>query len=128
MYVVHPQCRGYVHRTVFYIQQFTITTVLICARSCRSFQPSKIAHLSAKPSQKPSTHSAAEVVHALSWDLTLNPKIDLISFASHHHNIFYYLIILHKCLFIKVHYYNTMGTHNQGNFTKRGASTQPRSP
>ena len=63
---------------------------------------------------KPSAHSSTEVIHALSWDLTLNPKIDLGFFASHHHNTKLYLTPLHKCLFIQVHYYNTMGLKTMG--------------
>jgi hypothetical protein len=88
IYVVHPQCRGYVHRTVLYIQLVTTETVLICALSYRSF-PFLSRALSCRlfPSYKPSAHSAAEVVHALSWDLTLNLKIDLTIFASHHHSL-----------------------------------------
>ena len=73
--MVHPQCRGYVHRTavIFNFLQthsFDLCTQLqissitqSCALSCRSFLP------------KPSVHSAAEVVNTLSWDLTLHPKI-----------------------------------------------------
>ena len=50
-------------------------TVLIFALSCRSSQQPKTANLAAEPFfQKPSAHSAAEVVHALSWDLTLLQK------------------------------------------------------
>ena len=131
--MVHPQCRGYVHKTMFifnflqthssdlHTQLQIFSTTQICALSCRTFLP------------KPSAHSAGEVVHTLSWDLTLTPKIDLSFFAPH------YVITqnptkkpfspLHKCLFIQVHYYNTMGLKtmglNHGLFTKRGASTQP---
>ena len=87
--VVHPQCRGYIHRTVFYSTfyknhssdlrtQLQIPSVLkaahtaagLCAHSCRfPYHP------------KPFVHTAAEVVHAHSWDLTFSYKISL-SFAS----------------------------------------------
>ena len=33
-----------------------------------------------------SAHSATEVIHTLTWDLTLNPKIDLSFFASNYHH------------------------------------------
>ena len=122
--MVHPQCRGYIHRTSFIFNNLQTTqfwsvhsaadllnnpklrtqlqifsTTQNCALSCRSFLP------------KPSTHSAAEVVHALKWDLTLNPKIGLSFFASNYHHTKTFeksLYPLHKCLFILVHYYNTM--------------------
>ena len=111
--MVHPQCRGYVHRTAFIFNNLQNNAVLICALSRRTFLP------------KPYVHSATEVVHALSWDLTLNPKIDLSFFTSHHHhNTKPLLTPLHKFLFIQVHYYNTMGL-NHGTFTKKGASTHP---
>ena len=45
----------------------------LCALSYRSFLT------------KPSVHSAAEVIHAHSWDLTLNLKTGL-SFASNYHH------------------------------------------
>ena len=41
--VVHPQCRGYVHKTLFYSTCYK-TTVLICALSCRSLQSLKATH------------------------------------------------------------------------------------
>ena len=79
--VVHPQCRGYVHRTVFYSTCYKIT-VLICALSCRSFQVLKAAHTavglcahicrSSNLFTNSYAHTAAEVVHAHSWDLTFS--------------------------------------------------------
>ena len=74
-HMVHPQCRGYVHRTVLYSNSLQVT-VLICILSCRSFQVLKAAHTAAglcahnyrssNHYTKPSAHTAAEVVHALS--------------------------------------------------------------
>ena len=65
-----------------FIQLSTKTTVLICTLSCRSLQVLKVAHTAADflISQKPSAHTAAEVVHAQSWDLTFPYQINL-SFA-----------------------------------------------
>ena len=88
--VVHPQCRGYVHRTVFYSTCYKIT-VLICALSCRSLLVLKIHAHSSRPlctqlqifltSYKiPYAHIAAEVIHAHSWDLTFSLQNSL-SFA-----------------------------------------------
>ena len=80
-----------------FIQLFTKTTVLICALSCRSFQSSKLrtqlqasAHTAADllNHPKPSAHTATEVVHAHSWDLTFLTKQAL---ASHY-------FILHQSL------------------------------
>ena len=84
---------------------------LICALSCRSLQSLKSAHTAAGPCthscrsfflflQKPSAHTAAEVVHAHSWDLTCPYKTNL-NFTL----IFIYiknpnLSSLHKRLFI----------------------------
>ena len=71
-----------------FIQLFTKTTVLICALSCRSLQVLKATHIAANLcahscksflAQKPSMHTAAEVVHAHSWDLTFSYKISLAS-------------------------------------------------
>ena len=59
-----------------FIQISTKTTVLICALSCRSLQSSKL-----RTQLQASAHTAAEVVHADSWDLTFSYKISL-SFAS----------------------------------------------
>ena len=92
---------------------------LICALSCRSFQSSKSVHTAAGPCahscrsflnlpyknplrtqlQRSSTHTAAEVVHAHSWDLSFPYKTNLTCL------IFPYikkpnLSILHKRLFI----------------------------
>ena len=112
--MVHPQCRGYIHRTVFIfnslqqhsfdmrtqLQIFThsatdllnnpklctklhiLSSKTLCALSCRG-RP--CTQLGLKLPYKPSTHSAAEVVHSHIWDLTLNPKIGLSSFTSNHH-------------------------------------------
>ena len=66
-----------------FIQLFTKTTVLICALSCRSIQFLKATHIAVVLSyhQKPSVHTAAEFIHAHSWDLTFLTKPGL-SFAS----------------------------------------------
>ena len=88
--MVHPQCRGYVHK-LFFIQLATKNHSLIYALSCRSLQALKSAHTAAGLCahscrsfflflQKPSAHTAAEVVHAHSWDLTF-PYIINLSFA-----------------------------------------------
>ena len=61
---------------------------LICALSCRSLQSSTAAHIAAglcahscrsflNLLTKPSVHTAAEVVHAHSWDLSFPYKIIL---------------------------------------------------
>ena len=71
-----------------FIQLFYKITVLICALSCRSLQSSKprtqqqaSAHSAVDflITYKPSAHTAAEVVHALSWDLSFTSKIALAS-------------------------------------------------
>ena len=71
-----------------FIQLSIKTTVLICALSCRSLQSSNprtqlqaSVHTAAYflITQKPSAHTAAEVVHAHSWDLTFSYKIALAS-------------------------------------------------
>ena len=46
--VVHPQCRGYVHRTMFYSTCYKIT-VLIYALSCRSLLVLKSRAHSSRP-------------------------------------------------------------------------------
>ena len=87
--VVHPQCRGYVHKLCLFnsLQNHS----LICALSCRSLQSLTATHTAAglcahsyrsflNLLTKPSAHTAAEVVHAHSWDLTFPYKINL-SFA-----------------------------------------------
>ena len=63
-----------------FISTFFKITVLICALSCRSLQSLKprtqqyaSVHTAAyfpSPLTKPSAHTATEVVHAHSWDLT----------------------------------------------------------
>ena len=96
------------------------STTQNCALSCRIFLP------------KPSAHLAAEVIHALNWDLALTPKIDLSFFASnYHHTQKTFLTPLHKCLFIQVHYYNTMGLNHgypktMGHLQKRGFNPTPK--
>ena len=64
-----------------FIQLFTKTIVLICALSCRSLQVLKAAHTAADFLYHPKTsaYTAAEVVHAHSWDLTFSYKIALAS-------------------------------------------------
>ena len=145
--MVHRHCRGYVHRTVLYSTYLQVT-VLICALSSRSFQVLKAVHTvvglyanncrSSNHYTKPSAHTAAEVVHAHSWDLTFLTKLAL---ASHqfilHQNPS--LTHLQECLFIECTYYKTMGlnhghpeTINPGlkpwvNYKKR-TLTQPRHP
>ena len=66
-----------------FIQLSTKTTVLICALSCRSLQVLKAAHTATNflYHPKPSMHTAAEVIHAHSWDLTFSYKI-ILSFTS----------------------------------------------
>ena len=66
--VVHPQCRGYVHKLCS-IQlatkpQFDLRTQL------QVFPQSFL--------QNPSAHTAAEVIHAHSWDLTFPYKSTLL--------------------------------------------------
>ena len=77
--VVHPQCRGYVHKLRFI--PLSSKPQFICALSCRFLQLLTAAHIAAgfcahscRPFllsyKKPSAHTAAEVVHAHSWDLS----------------------------------------------------------
>ena len=84
--VVHPSV-GATSTELCFIQLFTKITVPIYALSCRSFQVLKAAH------------TAAEVVHAHSWDLTFSYKIAL---ASHQFILHKKpnLISLQECLFI----------------------------
>ena len=131
--MVHPQCRGYVHRTTFIFntlqnnssdlrtQLQIFSTTQNYALSYRIFLP------------KPYAHSATEVVHALSWDLTLNPKIYLSFFASHH--IITKIILdsftsvpIYTSALLQYHGLKPWVPKNHGTFTKRGASTQPRIP
>ena len=100
-----------------FIQLSTKITVLICALSCRSLQFLKAAHTAADflNHPKPSTHIAAEVFHAHSWDLTFSYKIALAS----HQFIFIKnpnLTYLQEFLFIQHTIYKTwiqtMGTSN----------------
>ena len=86
--MVHPQCRGYIHRNVFYSTLYKnhssdLRTQLqipsgpqSCAHSCRPLRTQLQIFLI---TQKPSTHIAAEVVHAHSWDLTFLTKLALAS-------------------------------------------------
>ena len=79
-----------------FIQLLYKIIVLICALSCRSLQVLKATHTDAGLcahscrslrtqlqifliTYKPSAHTAAEVIHALSWDLTFSYKIALAS-------------------------------------------------
>ena len=77
--VVHPQCRGYIHKLRFI--PLSSKPQFICALSCRFLQlTDSRAHSSRLLRtqlqtfltflQKPSAHTAAEVVHAHSWDLS----------------------------------------------------------
>ena len=80
--VVHPQCRGYVHRTVFYSTCYK-TTVLICAHSCRSLQSLKSAHTAAglcAHSCRSFLNILTKTLYTHSWDLTF-PYIISLSFA-----------------------------------------------
>ena len=94
--MVHPQCRGYVHRTVVifnFLQTHSsdlrtqlqiFSAILTYALSCSTFLPKPSAHSGVEVVHaliwdftflpKPSTHLATEVIHALSWDLTFLPK------------------------------------------------------
>ena len=95
-----------------FIQLFTKTIVLTHTLSCRSFQVLKAVHTAPDflNHPKPSAHTAAEVVHAHSWDLTFLQQ----ALASHqfilHQNP--KLTSLQECLFIHYTYYKTMGTPN----------------
>src|SRR5713226_7230758 len=82
--VVHPQCRGYVHKLRFI--PLSSKPQFICALSCRFHLPfvsrahsSRLLRTQLQTFltflQKPSVHTAAEVVHAHSWDLFLPYKI-----------------------------------------------------
>ena len=64
-----------------FIQLSTKTTVLICTLSYGSLQVLKATHTAADflNHPKPSAHTATEVVHAHSWDLTFSYKISLAS-------------------------------------------------
>ena len=65
---------GVMSTELCFIQLFTKTTVLICVLSCRSLQVLKAVHTAADflIHPKPSAHTAAEVVHTHSWDLTFS--------------------------------------------------------
>ena len=54
-HVVHPQCRGYIHKTAFYSTYYKII-VLICALSCRSLRS-----LKPRTQQQASAHTAADL-------------------------------------------------------------------
>ena len=86
--MVHPQFRGYVHRTVFYSTLYknhssdlrTQLQILLSPQShAHSYRPLRTQLQISFITQKPSTHTAAEVVHAHSWDLTFSYKITLAS-------------------------------------------------
>ena len=106
--MVHPQFRGYVHKTVFYstiyknhssdlCTQLQIPSIpQSCALSCRSLRTQLQIFLI---TQKPSVHIAAEVIHAHSWDLTFLTKqpLSLHQFILHQKPK---LTSLQECLFI----------------------------
>ena len=79
--MVHPQCRGYIHKLCF-IQlatkpQFDLRTQLQIPSSPQSTHTAAVSvHTAADLlyHPKPSTHTAAEVIHAHSWDLTFLTK------------------------------------------------------
>ena len=88
--------------------------------------------------QKPSAHTAAEVIHAHSWDLTFSYKIALAS-----HQFFLHknpnLTSLQECIFIQRTYYKTMGLNhghpkpqtldlNHGFITNIGLLLNPNTP
>ena len=135
--MVHPQCRGYVHITVIIFNSVTKDTVLICALNCRSSFLAAHSTTGFPTLTKPSVHSAVEVVHALSWDLTLNPKETL---QSSHHIISSHSFsittstLLHKFLFIKnaLLQYHGLKNHgfpkNQENLQKEGLWPSPKAP
>ena len=123
--VVHPQCRGYVHKTVFYSTCYK-TTVWSTHTAADPFSPFKprtqhqaSVHIATDLSliflQKPSAHTAAEVVHAHSWDLTFPYTINL-SFTFLSLNQKPNFSYLQKCLFIHraitKPWLQTMGTQN----------------
>ena len=138
--MVHPQCRGYVHKTalLFHFLQnnsFDLRTQQQIRHS------SLTAHSVAVPFlTKPSAHIAAEVVHAHNWDLTFPYKTRL-SFTL----IFLYIKKPHFFLFTKIpiytsHYYKTMAS-NHGHpktlnprfkprvyYKKKGVLTYPDTP
>ena len=85
--MVHPQCRGYVHKTVFYFNFLQNHSSDLCTQLQISSSLLSRAHnsrplctqlqISLNLLQKPSVHTAAEVVHAHSWDLTFPYKTAL---------------------------------------------------
>ena len=90
--MVHPQCRGYVHKTALLFhflqnnssdlrtQQQIRPSSLTVHSATVPFLQSLTAHSAAVPFlEKPSVHTAAEVIHTHSWDLTLSYKIALAS-------------------------------------------------
>ena len=114
--VVHPQCRGYVHRTAFY-STFYKNHSSDLRTQLQILQVLKAAHTAADllNHQKPSAHTATEVVHTHSWDLTFSYKIALAlhQFLLHKKpNLSY----LQECLFIQLTitkpWTKTMGTLN----------------
>ena len=119
--MVHPQCRGYVHKLCF-IQlatkpQFDLRTQLQIpsvlnnrAHSSRPLRTQLQIFLSLLT--KPFAHTAAEVVHAHSWDLTF-PYKTCLSFAL----IFLYIKKPNFFLFTKIpiytsRYYKTMASNH----------------
>ena len=102
--VVHPQCRGYVHKLCS-IQlatkpQFDLRTQLQIPSVLKKPR-TQLQVFPQSSLQKSSVHTAAEVVHAHSWDLTFPYKINLslrLNLFLHHKNP--NLSSLHKRLFI----------------------------
>ena len=84
--VVHPQCRGYIHKLRF-IQlatkpQFDLRTQLqipsvLNSRAHSSRPLCTQLQIFLTLLTKPSAHTTAEVVHAHSWDLTFPYKTSL---------------------------------------------------
>ena len=108
--VVHPQCRGYVHK-LWFIQLATKSTVdlrtqlqipSILKSRAHSSRPLR-TQLQVFPQsflQNPSAHTAAEVVHAHSWDLTFPYKTQSLLRLYLSYIIKPNLSSLHKRLFI----------------------------
>ena len=107
-------------------------TISNCALSCSSLLTiSKLCtQLQFLSLQKLSAHTAAEVVHAHSWDLTLKPKNRSNFFTSYDPHFIrypwhlYMSAYLYKCIITKSWAY----TQNLWKITKKRALTQPRHP
>src|SRR5271155_1176118 len=107
IYVVHPQCRGDVHRTVIYIQLVKTETVLICALSCRSF-PFLSRTLSCRlfPSYKTLCALSCRGRPRTQLGLNLKPEnrpysLRITSSFTFFHSISLLLTSLQGCLFIQ---------------------------